>query len=350
MSATLLPKNPWKVQETAFPWRDTASQKLKFLLNYAVLAPSIHNTQPWSFRILDDEVECYADVTRAMRILDPRQRQLVMSCGSALFNLRLAIAHYRHFPIVHTFPEQDKPHLIARVRLIFPGEPDLEDHRLFMAIKKRRTYRGAFQSRSISDEALSALRRAAEREHARLDVIADTEQKTRLAGLVAEGVAVQRDDAALREELAQWTRGDGETRPDGVPAFARARRPAVVGEGTSDWGGEAIPFDVAEVTEAPALVVLSAVGENRVGWLNAGQALSRVLLTATVHSLAASFLNQAVEVPPLRERLAQLVGQPHPQAVLRLGYPIGHALEPVPRQSVDEKIVTHDPNGSRTSM
>ncbi|MDZ4701095.1 MAG: nitroreductase [Rhodothermales bacterium] len=338
MSTSLFPQNPWKIKEVGFPWQDSVSQKIKFLLNYAVLAPSLHNTQPWSFRVLDDEVEIYADASRAMKVLDPSHRQLIMSCGSALFNLRAAAKHYRHHPIVHTFPDQDKLNLVARVRLVQPGDATLDEHRLFMAINKRRTYRGEFAARLLAPFQIDALRAAAECEHVRVDILTKPEEKAEIGALIAEGERAQRSNDRLRDELSAWT-GDANA-PRFVPAFARARRGTTGGE-LEDWGGEKALFDPAEVARAPAIAVFSTPIENRVAWLNTGQALAHFLLTATVQTLSASFLNQAVEVPAIRERLSRLVDRPNPQLVLRLGYPVGSPVGQAPRQAVDEKIVTH---------
>ena len=78
--------NPWSVTKLEFPLARPAADQLRFLLNYAVLAPSGHNTQPWLFKVSDDYVEIYADKTRALPVVDPGNRELIMSCGAALFN------------------------------------------------------------------------------------------------------------------------------------------------------------------------------------------------------------------------------------------------------------------------
>ncbi len=340
MGTPLIPQNPWKIKEVGFPWKETASQKLKFLLNYAVLAPSIHNTQPWSFRVLDDEAEFFADASRAMSVLDPVQRQLVMSCGSALFNFRMAIKHYNHRPVVHTFPDQDQPNLIARVRIVYPGDVTLDEHRLFMAIKKRRTYRGPFKKRPLTTVQIDALQRAAEREGIDAHVLTDPEQKRTVGDLVAQATVLQRTNVKLCEEVEAWMASD--TRAPVDPARPLAPlRPVAGATSVLEWGGEKTDFVEEDVVHSPAIVVLTAASDQRVSWLKTGQALSRLLLTATVHDLSASFLNQAVEVPAIREKLAALIGKPYPQLVIRIGYPEGHAPAPIPRQSVNEKIVTH---------
>ena len=87
----LLLDNPWMANPTDFPADGTPNEKLLFLLNYAVLAPSILNTQPWRFRIDGDEVEISSDRKRILPVTDPQGRELLISCGAALINLRVAM-------------------------------------------------------------------------------------------------------------------------------------------------------------------------------------------------------------------------------------------------------------------
>ena len=81
----------WDVSEHDFPRTGTLADKLEFCLRYAILAPSTHNNQPWYFVVDNDTVSLYADRRYALPVVDPDDRQLLMSCASALFNLRLAI-------------------------------------------------------------------------------------------------------------------------------------------------------------------------------------------------------------------------------------------------------------------
>ena len=85
----------WNASESQFPKEGTKTEQLKFLLNYAILAPSSHNTQPWLFKIVGDKiVELYADRTRALALVDPVDRALTISCGAALSHLLIAIRHF----------------------------------------------------------------------------------------------------------------------------------------------------------------------------------------------------------------------------------------------------------------
>jgi hypothetical protein len=75
--------NPWNVSEEGFPVQGEPEEKLHFLLNYAMLAPSGHNTQPWLLRLSGDAAELYADRTRAAGRRSRRPRTHYQLRGSA---------------------------------------------------------------------------------------------------------------------------------------------------------------------------------------------------------------------------------------------------------------------------
>jgi hypothetical protein len=79
----------WKISEEEFPSTGSNKDKLKFFINYAILAPSGHNTQPWLFDVYNNIIVMYADRTRALPVVDPEDRELTISCGAALSHLLL---------------------------------------------------------------------------------------------------------------------------------------------------------------------------------------------------------------------------------------------------------------------
>ena len=109
--------NPWHISEAEFPRQGSPPEQFRHLLNYAVVAPSGHNTQPWRFRLTSDGVELRADRTRALPIVDPDDRELTMSCGAALGQLRLAIRHFGFTDVVELFPHASHANVLARVTL-----------------------------------------------------------------------------------------------------------------------------------------------------------------------------------------------------------------------------------------
>lgn len=334
---------PWAVAEAEFPWTGRAAERLAFCVRYAVLAPSGHNTQPWRFKIERDVVELWADRSRALPVVDPEGRELAISCGAALYHLRLAIRHYGHAGEVEILPDPLKPDLLARVRLGELYEATDAEELLFLMIPRRRTNRQPFADKAVPDALLSSLRTAAAQEGAWLHVVDDSRTRTALTDLIAEGDRLQWHDPDFRRELAEWTRTNRTRSHDGIPGYAMGVNgvasyagPLVVR--TFDLGEKQAEKDRRLVEGAPAVAVLGTGEDTPAAWLAAGQALARVLLRARVERVWASFQNQPVEVPGLRSQVPGLIGRTgFPQMILRLGY--GPEPVPTPRRGAGEVVV-----------
>ena len=337
----------WAVSEHEFPKQGAPHEQLRFLLNYAILAPSGHNTQPWLFCIADDGIEIYADRRRALAVVDPSDRELVMSCGTALFHLRVAMRHFGYMPIVSLLPRSDHPDFMARIRLGAAHEPTLNEHRLFMAIKKRRTNRQPFVDRPVPSPEMDHLVMASRDEGATLHVLRSAAEKRDLAALIAEADRRQADNPSFRRELAAWLHSNRSNSRDGLPGTAFGfsdllsyASPFVVR--TFNWGEGKAAQDHQLAEGSPVLLVFTTERDDPASWLFTGQALDRVLLQARAYDLHASYLNQPIEVTSLRPQVAKLLGtDEHPQLVLRMGY--GPQIDPTPRRPVEEMLIDEPP-------
>ncbi len=305
------------------------------LVSLACLAPSSHNTQPWRFRIRASRIDLLADRTRALPVNDPDDRELVISCGAALFKLRCAIAAAGQAADVATLPQADDPDCVAAVTARI--EPP--DHHLVLLASlagARRTWRLPFTPRPVAPVVIDALIAAAAAEGARLVPIVGEDRRDEVAALVADGDRIQWQDSRWRRELAMWMHprrsGDGLV----VPALAQPVAQAVVR--TFDLGNGVAAKDRDLAAHSPLLAVIATDDDGAGDWLRAGQALQRMLLVALELGLQASYLNQPIEVPALRPRLAALAGTAgSPQLLLRLGYPNG-SLPATPRRPLEEVV------------
>lgn len=310
---------------------------LEALVQAASLAPSSHNTQPWLFRLNGHVVDVLADRTRALPVNDPDDRELTISCGCAVFNLRVAAAAQGLEATVDVFPDVAEPDCLARVRLA-PTAVAQADAALRAALTERRTYRRRFAATAVDPETVRALVDAVTREGAVLTVLATDDQRQRAAALVAEGDAVLWANPSWRRELAAWMhprrRGDGLT----LPALAVPVAQLVVR--TFDMGHGVAAKDRQLADESPLLAVLSTTGDEPRHWLAAGQALQRLLLEGVGHGLQASYLNQPAQVAALRSTLQQLTGRPGcAQLLLRMGV-AADALPASPRRAVADIIAS----------
>ncbi len=182
----------------------------------AALAPSVHNTQPWRFVVTPDALEIRSDMTRRLTVLDPRGRQLMISCGCALFNARVAIAAAGFESAVTRLPDPEIPDLLARVSL---GEARdwVPIAALDEAIGDRRTNRRAFADEPVPASVIYDLVSAARSEGGYLIPITTPEHRTATAELSRLADRIEHADPAYLAELRAWTTDDPR-RKDGVQA------------------------------------------------------------------------------------------------------------------------------------
>ncbi len=327
----------------AFPSAASTSEKLRFLLAYAVLAPSGHNSQPWLFRLGEDSVELLADGSRALPVVDPFDRELTISCGAALYHLRLAMRRFGLRDRVELCPGDDLD-LLARVFVVGDHKPTDDERRLFDAIPDRHTNRSPFRRQAVPTQLVAEIINDAMSEWTWLHRVQKQDDKHSVADLISEGDQLQAADRRFRRELAAWLHSNRSRSRDGMPGYAHGVKDVASYAGpffirTFDWGDGKAAKDRQLAEGSPLLVVLGTEQDTPTAWLHTGQALARLLLRATAAGVSASFLNQPIELEDLRRRLASLIGHPesYPQILLRMGF--GPVARPTPRRSVEEVLV-----------
>jgi hypothetical protein len=116
---------------------------IDFAVAAAVHAPSVHNTQPWRFGPGERAIDVYADASRRLRVADPNGRELMISCGAAVFTLRVALRYLGWLPRARLFPDSSRPALVARVRWDEDRiAADSYEREMYAAVTTRHTHRG----------------------------------------------------------------------------------------------------------------------------------------------------------------------------------------------------------------
>ena len=334
----------WDVDPSGIPSSGTAIDKARFAVRYAILAPSSHNTQPWRFIVSGDELLVCADRTRSLPTIDPFDRELIISCGTALLNLRVALAYFEVPVEITTFPQSSDPDIVARI--VFPASgPRLRDlAELFNAITKRTTNRGPFSGEDVPAAIVERFKSAARSEGVDVALAEELAQRERLAALIAKADRRQFDDPRFRRELASWIHplrsNDGmPAASQGLRALTDAATPIVaMAIRTFDLGTGVAAAHEELARGSPLLVVLSTPMDNNEGWLAAGLGLQRLLLVATTEGYSASYLNQPIEVADFRTELAkELSIDGYPQLLLRVGR--GRPASRSPRRAISEVLI-----------
>ncbi len=299
----------------------------RFVVDMAVNAPSVLNTQPWWFYGIGQEIGLHADDERKLPVADPDGREMLISCGAALFTARVALRYLGIVPAVRMLPEPGLDQLVAKIGWSELVPPVGYERELFAQIPLRRTHQGGFDDQPLPINVVAALRSEAAREDATLQIFADQAQQAALAAVVQAGEYALRHDAARAKEQASWAPAPNSARRDGVPASAYPARPEKVeprfpardyarGRG---WGLPTAGYS-QQLRSAGLIAILTTATDRHRDWISAGQALQRTLLYASSCGLSAAMHTQPLEEPSLREfTRTQFCDGAYPQLILRFG-------------------------------
>src|SRR5919198_155491 len=273
----------------------------------AVRAPSIHNTQPWAWRLSADGLALRADRSRQLSVADPD--------------------------------------LLAIFRPL--GRADADEQTLLEidAALSRRSDRRPFALHEVPASTADELHEAGSNPQARVDFPTRSDERVDLAVAVSWADRVERDDQAYIEEQNRWVR-DPEVHAlvDGVPVDAIPHVPAGSPRRTDvplrdfEAGMTGRQLIARDVDEKPLIAVVLTDFDNAADHLAAGQAMMRLMIAAQLRGLSTCPLSQAVDFAEFRTRVQRVMGWVgYPQMMLRVGYPGGPASDLIrtPRRGVE---------------
>ncbi len=328
----------WEVKESDYPSEGTTEERLKFLLRYAILAPSGPNSQPWKFAVDTNTIFVFADLKRSLPFVDPSNRTLFMSVGCALTNLVTAGKHFGFRPDVKFFPHGEESGLVAEVKF----ERDLVKEDLFTQITRRHTVKDRYEPKNVDASILDDLKTCIDEPLIHLHYLTDKNWKSRMADLVARAHHIQLAKKEFRQNLGEWLRNNWTTEPDGMPLYTFGVPDAIaLGFPAAfkefDLSGAVIYRDSGLINGCAAMAVLTSDRDDKSAWVRCGAALERLLLKATSYDIRASFFSQPVGLPDLREELEAMINQGYPQLLFSLGY--AAPGRPTPRRPLEDVIL-----------
>ncbi|NPV63599.1 MAG: hypothetical protein HPY61_13425 [Methanotrichaceae archaeon] len=331
----------WEVKESDYPLEGSTEDRLKFLLHYAILAPSGPNTQPWKFAISTNTISIYADLSRSLPFVDPSNRTLFMSVGCAIANLMVAGRHFGFKPRISFFPRGLESELVAEAKFERNEAPPEEEDDLFPQITRRYTIKHKFDDKPVDPAILEDLSSCLGPGF-HLIYMTKNQEKEEMASLVTRAHHIQLADRNFRHNLGVWLRSNRTSDFDGMPLYTF---------GVPDWVAMAFPavfreFDLSEavihrdsglIRGCSAMAVLASDRDDRQAWTECGLMLERLFLRATSYDVRLSFFSQPIGLPELRQELALKLKQSFPQLLFGLGYstPVKHT----PRRPLDEVLI-----------
>lgn len=318
----------WDIPLDSFPRGGTLADKSKFLLQFAVLAPSGHNTQPWNFSIAGNVVSLWVNRDRSLEESDPHRRQLMVAFGCMIENVVIAADHYGYKTDIRYFPEPQNPDLVAKI--IFDEQPDRGregDGRLVSAIPLRHTNRSKYVDRPLPAGFWDRIR-PLESTDLKIFVITKEAEKHAVADIVNDAQIAAMDSAIFREELSHYVKSSFTKEHVGMPGFV-LEIPAPI----SFMASRMIKMmnlsrkskekdDALLKTHTPtAFVVIGSRGNDFEQWLAAGRLLEKIWLIATKEGLNCSPMAAAIQSPIHNQKLRKFLGTDlEPQVFFRIGY------------------------------
>jgi nitroreductase len=328
-------ESTWGIDEHDFPHGGSATAQAKFLLGYAVLAPSSHNTQPWKFAITEDgTIKVFLDEAGWLKVADADRRELHLSVGCALENLLLAARHFGFAPGVAYFPEPSEQAFVASVALAKAGGRASDgDAALFAAITVRHTHHHTFDSRPVAPELLRQLQGCCDEPGIQLCLTGDGNIRRKVDDLIARSDAATFANPEWRAELAHWI---------GQGVFGTPWLISQLGSLATAYlnlGGFTERSDKQVLLSAPVLGLLAATENDRVSQVKAGRIFERIYLTAARHGLGVRPMSQICQIPETKAELARLI--PPPGGFPLQPFLLGHAelaKDHTPRKTVEEVL------------
>ncbi len=311
---------------------------LRTVLTLATRAPSIHNTQPWRWRVGTARLDLFSEPDMQLHSTDPDGRDLIISCGVALHHCVVALASMGWHAKISRFPDETDVRHLAVIETV-PQDPDPADIALAAAIPRRRTDRRAYSSWPVPGGDVAQMAARAARAGVMLRQV---EAVDRMREIVARAVLSHASDEAYMRELTTWSGRYGAVA--GVPArSAPSSEPTAPIPGRLFAGpGLAQPSGISPADDSAAILALGTDRDDRLSRLRAGEATSIVLLTATAMGLSCCPITEPLEILSTRDAIRADVfgGSGFPQMLLRVGWaPINaDPLPATPRRALDQVV------------
>ncbi|MDX1594370.1 MAG: nitroreductase [Gammaproteobacteria bacterium] len=327
-------ESPRSLSPRDFPIDGSARERLCFLLRYAILAPSTHNTQPWRFAIGSNRILVLRDRSRWLQVADPSQRELHISVGCALEALLIAARAFGYRATVTHFPGHHGADCVASVELPRLEKPQGPRGGLLEAMTRRQTARRPFRPRAVPVADLGRLEAVCGDPRVMLHLTDDRIVKRRLEALVADADARLFAEPAYRDELGRWL-GEG--------TFGTSWLLSKLGQIAVTYlhlgGSTTARHDTELLHSAPEVGMLATRDDDRVNQVRVGQQFMRICLQAELCGLGVQPMSQLCQVEHVRAQLGRYFAAPDArvQMVFRVGYPEVESA-PMPRRPLEEVL------------
>lgn len=338
------PYEPWNIKHSDFPNHGSIEQQAKFLLNYAILAPSTFNTQPWLFSIKRNIITVYPNLSRSLKTSDNENRLLYISLGCALKNLEVAAKAFGLSAVKKYVSKSGATYVEIKLE---KGKKTKGSKKMLDAIKNRLTNRNTYLPNNIPKPTINKISKTAQNNGLKLIVTQNKNIKEKIKDLAEKGDLTIWNDPKFKEEHLKWIRHNLTTQHDGMPAFT--------------VGIPLIPSLFAKfiirrknfvkiqarknrflLSSTPYFAFILSKNHSPKTWIKVGETYQEISLISAQLGIATAILAQIAEVGDLyKETMGILKTDLRPQLFFRLGFSSKPALHS-PRRKAGEVLISNE--------
>lgn len=312
-----------------FDRQETAMAKIEFLPNFAVLAPSSHNSQPWRFRVDEKSILVFLEESRRLVKSYKNDRQAFISIGCAIENILIAADYYGYSIRVDYLPNSIDAPLVAKILFTKEGDKKPDKDHLIFSIPKRVTNRNPYSDIMPPADFLKQIQDLSD-DGIKVRIITDRDIKNAIADTALAASIAAMKDKDFRSELSHYVKPNITSSPIGMPCF-----------------GMGIPTPISFIApilikylnmnklnykkdekllkeQTLALVIIESRDDNKLNWMKVGQIYEKIALMATTDKLATAMWAAPIQIGEFYKDIQKILSSSfRPQALFRLGYPLG---------------------------
>ncbi len=319
----------WDINEEEFCLLKNNEEKIKFLLNFAILAPSSHNTEPWKFEVSENELVLRPDFSRRLPESDKDKRMIYVSLGCVAANILIAADYFGlSYEIAYDKNSQNNP-LEYAVKIIFNTNNISEfkkSENLFKAVKNRRTNRNFYKNKVVPQEYLNEFKKYNNYSEIKIDFVSDKNLKSEIAEIMGQGIKRIMSQKPFRCELADWLRTNITLKRDGMPGnghrmnlFTSIIAPYILRN--IDVSDVEQKKAIKRVLNFPALGIISSKEDNTINFIYAGEIFEKIMLAVKSYEMDTAIMVAIIEDVESRAKLKNVLKSDFlPQMFFGFGY------------------------------
>lgn len=270
---------------------------------YAEAAAELFGSHPWKLNVTDSSIEVFAALEPRLRKIDLDGREALITAGSAVFMLRLALKCHQLLAEVEYTPSSRQPGLLARLRVVGRVIPSAEEIELFSALTGEKAPSGEIAP------GFHPLKKAASEEGITLRYVEGGLLRNMASDMLQAGDRLFYQRNSDRDVFREWLGVVGDCANSGTDLVTwhvtpdeidQARRPI-------------------QPLTAGDFAVLCTRRDDETNWLKTGMALGHLQLAALASGILVTVFNQPLQVFGMRARFARETGFcSFPQVILRV--------------------------------